>query len=485
MSYSNYQQSVVINGYELEGVQSVDASYGISEKPVRVAGIGFVDALIDKPLEGTFSINRKMVSQDPLLEKNVLGEYKFDEEEINGAILYDNKSKGFSFTQARVSRYSVTCSSGEIPDVQTDITVYGRLGKNALEVAESNNIIQSLGARGSLFGYISSWFFKSKINSENFVQSSIFYLTKDTAVDQGGWIDHTFFGLIKISLLKNLKQEVWFKMNDDASGDDDASGLWFYASNEIMGPIFSDINLGSFSYLDSRESSQVVPSGWIEWFGPGSMSASYKAIVYHHSNSQYYGVRENNSFDLIGNQSFSVAIIPSIIVPDRINQENFLNYVTQTNPEIQYPDQSSIRVNIGDFSSDAVSDFSYTRTINTTPLYALPRGNYQNWAQDELAVYQNLNPVQIDTQYPIEVDVNITIIVDEYQVREIKDRVQAAPKSDVEIQILDAQDKTKLINSFNVIDARLVSESINSSTEDEMSISLTYKGYESYRNRGL
>jgi hypothetical protein len=132
-----------------------------------------------------------------------------------------------------------------------------------------------------------------------------------------------------------------------------------------------------------------------------------------------------------------------------------------------------------------VSDFSYTRTINTTPLYALPRGNYQNWAQDEPAAYQNLNPVQIDTQYPIEVDVNITIIVDEYQVREIKDRVQAAPKSDVEIQILDAQDKTKLINSFNVIDARLISESINSSTEDEMSISLTYKGYESYRNRGL
>lgn len=475
MSYSNYQQSVIINGYELQGVQSVSASYGISEKPVQVAGIGFVDALIDKPLEGTFSINRKMVSQDPLLEKNVLGEYKFDEEEIDGAILYDNKSKGFSFTQARVSRYSVSCSSGEIPDIQTDITVYGRLGKNALEVVESNNIIQSLGASGSLFGYVSSWFFKSKINSENFIQNSVFYLNKDTATDQGGWIEHTFFGSIKISLLRNYKQEVWFKMNDDASVDDDTSGLWFYASNEIMGS----------SYVDSRESSQVVPSGWVEWFGPGSMSASYKAIIYHHSNSQYYGIRENNSFDLISHQAFSTGTIPEIIVPDRIETENFLNYITQTNPEIQYPDQSSIRVNIGDFSSDAVSDFSYTRTINTTPLYALPRGNYENWAQNESAAYQNLNPVQIDTQYPIEVDVNITIIVDEYQVREIKDRVQAAPKSDVEIQILDAQDKTKLINSFNLIDARLISESISSSIEEEMSISLTYKGYESYRNRGL
>ena len=485
MSFSNYQQSVIINGYELQGVQDVSASYGISEKPVQVAGIGFVDALIDKPLEGTFSINRKMVSQDPLLEKNVLGEYKFDEEEVNGAILYENKSKGFSFTQARVSRYSVTCSLGEVPDIQTDITVYGRLGKNALEVAESNNIIQSLGARGSISGYISSWFFKSKMNSENFVQNGFFTIGEDTSVDQGGWINHSFFDWIKISLLKNTKQEAWFMMSDDASSDDNASGLWFYASNEIMGTNFFDLNVGSFSYLDSTESNQILSSGWIEWFGAGAMSASYKAIIYHHTNSQYYGVRENNTFDVIADQAFSVGIIPSIVVPDRIKTENFLNYITQTSPVIEYPDQSSIKIQINDFSSDAVSDFSYTRTINTTPVYALPRGDYQNWAQNETAAHQNLSPVQLDTQYPIEVDVNVTIIVDQYEIREIKDRVQAAPKTDIGIQILDAQDQNKVINEFKLIDARLIGESISSSTEDEMSISLTYKGYESYRNRAL
>ena len=40
MSYSNYEQTVIINGHRLLGVQSVDGNYGISEKPVRVAGVG-------------------------------------------------------------------------------------------------------------------------------------------------------------------------------------------------------------------------------------------------------------------------------------------------------------------------------------------------------------------------------------------------------------------------------------------------------------
>ena len=66
MSYSNYEQTVIINNVALSGVESVDGSYGISERPIRVAGVGFIDALVDQPLEGNFSISRKMVSRDPL-----------------------------------------------------------------------------------------------------------------------------------------------------------------------------------------------------------------------------------------------------------------------------------------------------------------------------------------------------------------------------------------------------------------------------------
>lgn len=290
MSYSNYEQTVIINGYALSGIQDVNGSYGISEKSVKVAGVGFVDALIESPLEGNFSVNRKMVSNDPLLAVNEVGKYTYDEQEISGAILYDNDTKGFGFTRGRVSRYSVNCSVGEIPDIQTDITVYGNLG----------------------------------------------------------------------------------------------SGV--------------------------------------------SMDAA-----------------------------------------------------TETHPPIQYPDQSSIKVQISDFSIDAISDFSYSRTINLSPVYAIPKGTSVDWDDGEVA-YPNLEPVQVDTQYPIETDINLTIIADEYQIREIKDRIQAAPKSDIVIKICEALNHNNIINSFTGNNVRLISESLSSTIDGEMSISLTYKGYETLHN---
>lgn len=290
MSYSNYEQKVIVNGYQLLGVQSVDGNYGISEKPVRVAGVGFIDATIDSPLRGNFSISRKMVSTDPLLETNSFGQYILDEQEIEGMILYDNNTKGFGFTKGRISRYSVNCSVGEIPDIQVDITVYGSLGK---DVAAST--------------------------------------------------------------------------------------------------------------------------------------------------------------------------------------------ATKTHPPIRYPDQSSMRVTVSDFTIDAISDFSYSRAINTQPIYALPKGSVDDWNVGTAGT-KNLDPIQIDTQYPIETDINFTIIADDYEIREIKDRIQAAPKSDVSIEIFDAQAPTDIINSFVGKNVRLISESVNSSTEQEMSISLTYKGYETLHN---
>lgn len=290
MSYSNYEQTVIINGHRLLGVQSVDGNYGISEKPVRVAGVGFIDALIESPLQGNFSISRRMVGADPLIEKNSQGKYIYDEAQIEGVILYDNDTKGFGFTKGRVSRYSVSCSVGDIPEIQTEITVYGSLGK-----------------------------------------------------------------------------------------------------------------------------------------------------------------------DVAKNQT---AVAP---------------------PPVRFPDQSSMRVTVSDFSIDAISDFSYSRAINTTPVYALPKGDLADWNAGSAGT-KNLDPIQIDTQYPIEVDINFTIIADEYEIREIKDRIQAAPKSDVSIEIFDAQSPTDIINSYEGENVRLISESIGSTVDGEMTISLTYKGYETRHN---
>ena len=290
MSYSNYEQTVIINGNRLLGVQSVDGSYGISEKPVRVAGVGFIDALIESPLQGNFSVSRRMVGADPLIQKNLQGKYIYDETPIVGVILYDNDTKGFGFTKGRMSRYSVCCSVGDIPEIQTEITVYGSLGKNV-----------------------------------------------------------------------------------------------------------------------SKNQTPITP------------------------------------------------------------------------PPVKYPDQSSMRVTVSDFTTDAISDFSYSRAINTVPVYALPKGDLADWNAGSAGT-KNLDPIQIDTQYPIEVDINFTIIADEYEIREIKDRIQSAPKSDVSIEIFDAQSPTDIINSYEGENVRLISESIGSTVDGEMTISLTYKGYETRHN---
>jgi hypothetical protein len=154
--------------------------------------------------------------------------------------------------------------------------------------------------------------------------------------------------------------------------------------------------------------------------------------------------------------------------------------IRNSHPPISFPDQSTISIIIDDFNIDAVSDFSFSRAINLQPIYAIPKGTSEDWVLGKKASVKNLEPVQVDTQYPIETDINVTIIVNNYEIREIKDRIQSAPKSNVSIIISDS--KTGLeIDSFFGRNVRLVGESISSSVEGEMSISLTYKGYDTYR----
>ncbi|NCF41728.1 MAG: hypothetical protein GWP32_02320 [Bacteroidetes bacterium] len=257
MSFSNYQQTVIINGISLSGVQDVNGSYGINEKPVRVAGAGFVNALIDSPLEGNFSISRKMVSRDPLLSSNVIGSYDFDEEEISGAILYDEASKGFGFTKGRVSRYSVSCSVGDIPSIETDIVVFGSLGKNVLSETRFET-------------------------NESFA-------------------------------------------NYPFGGDD----VYF---------LDSDGNL-----LDGQNSENLKT----KWNG-GSLLVSESDYNSLPSNSRIF---DDGDVLGLGRNAFS----------SKVSYEGAIN---KEHPPIQFCDQSSIKVSVSDFEIDAVSDFSFSRTIN-------------------------------------------------------------------------------------------------------------------------
>ena len=383
MSYSNYEQTVVLNGYALSGVQDVNGSYGISESPVKVAGVGFIDALVESPLEGNFSISRKMVSSDPLIEYDALGNFTFDENEISGAILYDNDTKGFGFTKARLNRYSISCSVGDVPDIDVDLTVYGELGKNVLSnstASQVNNL--------TIVGYNLSL--------------------------------NPFDGLVYFNRREGL-----------ISVDTDQSTEW---NN-------GNLTISQLEYNLLKEESKVIVTQ--------SGSSTIKILR-------------------LGKDAFTIIT-------------DYSQAINQVHPEIKFADQSSISVNVDDFTVDAISDFSFSRSLNLRPIYAIPKGNGSQWVAGDQAATPNLEPVQVDTQYPIETDINFTMIVDEYEIREIKDRIQAAPKSNVTIIIKDSK-TNDLMNQFVGRDVRLISESINASIEGEMSISLTYKGYDTLHN---
>ena len=207
-------------------------------------------------------------------------------------------------------------------------------------------------------------------------------------------------------------------------------------------------------------------------------------VSYGISDSPFYDDTHLNQqvHSEIANQiytTFIAQVQPDILA---LGKDSFDLYDKAINPHppIQFPDQSSIKVKVSDFEIDAISDFSFSRTLNLSPIYAIHQGDSQDWENGKSSL-PNLEPVQIDTQYPIETDINFTMIAQSYQIREIKDRIQSAPKSDVSIEIRDSK-TNEMISHLVGENVRLISESITSSVAEEMSISLTYKGYEASHN---
>jgi len=367
----------------LEGVQSVDGSYSINEKPVNIAGVGFVNAFVDSPMVGNFNITRLMTGPDLLLEKNALGKYKFDEEDITGEILYSELEKGFGFTKGRVSSYSVTCNVGNIPEIKTNIIVYGNMGANVANV-------------------------------------------------------------LPYKMLNSSRYYPYQPGNE-------------YTKAEV--------------YLGKKASTNLVTSDW----NSGTLTISfeqYQALP-NYSKSESWSSSRNgirSAWLLLGKNAFSPYSITDI-------SDNQLNQ-----SEIQYPDQSSIKVTVNDFQIDPITSFSFTRVINTKPIYALPKGSLRDWDTNTGPSHNNLTPIQIDTIYPIETDFNLSIVAEEYEIREIKDRIQSAPTSNIFVDIYDAFNHDLVINQLKLYNVRLIGETINGSVGEELSISMTYKGFET-KNR--
>ena len=173
-----YEQKLFINGTQMSGVQSVDGSYAINEKPINILGWGHVNtnyynlpdyilqedgasfildengfkildtescynastsstpslAVLTAPLEGDFSINSTLVSEDFFLQ--FTGDHPF-----TGSIHHDRKY--FGFYSGYITSHSVSCSVGQIPTTSTSIKVFGDIGgsPNYIQVQDEDDSI--------------------------------------------------------------------------------------------------------------------------------------------------------------------------------------------------------------------------------------------------------------------------------------------------------------------------------------------------------
>lgn len=192
-----YEQQFYVDGTQISGVQSVNGSYAISEKPINILGYGHVNdgfnafgpgindldtslfsreildesligindnnsegiytdgkdiynevpgedfdfrrnsafaissedgflaqpyksmAVINSPLQGSFSINSILISEDFMFK--YIGDNPFA-----GSIHHGDKF--FGFYNGYVNSHSVSCSVGSLPIVNTSITVFGDIG---------------------------------------------------------------------------------------------------------------------------------------------------------------------------------------------------------------------------------------------------------------------------------------------------------------------------------------------------------------------
>ena len=64
---ANYDHKFFLNGQGISGIQDINMSYSVSEKPVNILGVGFARSIYNAPLQGTVSLSRDILYQDPIL----------------------------------------------------------------------------------------------------------------------------------------------------------------------------------------------------------------------------------------------------------------------------------------------------------------------------------------------------------------------------------------------------------------------------------
>ena len=131
-----------------------------------------------------------------------------------------------------------------------------------------------------------------------------------------------------------------------------------------------------------------------------------------------------------------------------------------SHPNIEIPNQGSISINTTGYQSNRVVNFSYTMRIDRDPIYKIG----------------SPYPIQVDRKFPITKQANFALEVHDFEVNQIREYLIKPKQQDITL-IFKNPINSATIETFEIKKARLLEQSITSSNNNMLSVSLSYMGY--------
>ena len=235
------------------------------------------------------------------------------------------------------------------------------------------------------------------------------------------------------------------------------------------------------SYEISEEPINIIGKGYAYPVRQGPLVGNFNVSKYYIGKEQFLDYVGSTPIDgsihygdknfgftqgYLSEYSFSAGIgqIPqanaSITVHGDIGRSLDNSQSPQPHPKIEIINQGSIELNVAGYTSNRVTNFSYTIRINRTPLYAIG----------------SPFPVQVDTSFPIIQQSSFSIDANDYEIERIREFLVKPKQQDIILTLKNPINNSPIEN-FEIKNARLSSHVINSSSSDLLSIDFTYDGY--------
>lgn len=133
---------------------------------------------------------------------------------------------------------------------------------------------------------------------------------------------------------------------------------------------------------------------------------------------------------------------------------------TNPHPTIQIPNQGSISLNATGYESNRITDFNYSLRVDRSPIYKAG----------------SPYPIQVDRKFPLVQQASFTVEVNDYEIAKVRDYLIKPKQQDISIVFKNPINDNS-IETFTLKKARLLSQSISSTSDGLMKVQLNYSSY--------